>query len=108
MYIVVQDWEARESEMDFYPHPIITVTRVLLRNVGLLKYYEEATFMKGNSELLMWLIHQWDVHRHAFHVVHDYRYHPTKEYMYFITGISKRGEDFPQFPDVPIGVATKS
>jgi hypothetical protein len=31
------------EERDLYPLPITTVTHVFLRNVGLLKYYEEAT-----------------------------------------------------------------
>jgi hypothetical protein len=35
-------------------------------------------------------------------------YHPTEEDIYFITGLSRRGEDFPQFPDVPVGVAAES
>jgi hypothetical protein len=34
----------REREREFYPVPITAVTQVLLRNVGLLKYYEEAIF----------------------------------------------------------------
>jgi hypothetical protein len=35
-------------------------------------------------------------------------YHPTKEDIYFITGLSRRGEYFPQFPYVPVGVSPKS
>ena len=30
---------------------------------------------------------------------------PTKEDIYFITGLSRRGQDFPQFPDVPVSYA---
>jgi hypothetical protein len=33
----------------------------------------------------------------------DQCYHPTKEDIYFITGLSRKGEDFLQFLDVPIG-----
>jgi hypothetical protein len=54
------------------------------------------------------LIHRWDAHQHAFRVSPHQWYHPTKEDIYFITGLSRRGEDFPQFPDVPVGVAAES
>jgi hypothetical protein len=53
LYNVVRDWEVRERERDLYPLPITTTTHVLLRNVGLLKYYEEATSLKGHSGLLV-------------------------------------------------------
>jgi hypothetical protein len=108
LYNVVWEWEARERERDLYPHPITAVTHVLLRDVGLLKYYEEATSLKGHSGLLVHLIRRWDVHRQAFCVGLDQWYHPTEEDIYFITGLSRRGEDFPQFPDVPVGVSTES
>jgi hypothetical protein len=41
---------------------LLQLTQVLLRNVGLLKYYEEATSLKGHSGFLVQLIHRWDVH----------------------------------------------
>jgi hypothetical protein len=56
-YNVVRELEVRESKRDMYPHPITAMTHVLLRDVGLLKYYEEATYLKGNSKLLLHLIH---------------------------------------------------
>ena len=62
LYNVVWEWEARERERDLYPLPITTTTHFLLRNVGLLKYYEEATSLKGHFGLLVHLIRQWDVH----------------------------------------------
>jgi hypothetical protein len=89
----------RERERDLYPHPITAVTQVLLRNVGLLKYYEEATSLKGHSGFLVQLIRRWDVHRRAL-CGSDQWYQPTKEDIYFIIGLSRRGEYFPQFPDV--------
>jgi hypothetical protein len=66
LYNVVREWEARERERDLYPLPITATTHVLLRSVGLLKYYEEATSLKGHSGLLMHLIHRWDVHQQDF------------------------------------------
>ena len=35
----------------------------------------------------------------------DQWYHPTEEDAYFITRLSKRGEVFPQFPDVLVSVS---
>jgi hypothetical protein len=79
-----------------------------LRDVGLLKYYEEATSLKGNSGLLVHLIHQWNVHRQYFCVGPDQWYHPTEEDIYFIIGLSRRGDDFPQFPYLLVGVVVES
>ena len=97
----------RERERDLYPFSITIVTHVLLRDVGLLKYYEEATSLKGHFGFLVHLIRRWDVHQHAFHVSLYQWYHLTKEDIYFIIELSRRGEDFPQFLDVPVGVSTK-
>jgi hypothetical protein len=47
---------SEERERDLYPHPITVVTHVLLRNVGLLKYYEEDTSLKGHFGLLVHMI----------------------------------------------------
>ena len=105
LYNVVHEWEVRERERDLYPHPSTTAMRVLLRNVGLLKYYEEATSMKGNSSFITQLIHQWDAHQQAFRVGPHQWYHPTEEDIYFIIGISRRGEYFLFFPNFPVGVA---
>jgi hypothetical protein len=57
LYNVVHEWEVRERERDLYPHPINETTHFLLMNVGILKYYEEATSLKGHSGLLVHLIH---------------------------------------------------
>jgi hypothetical protein len=67
-YNMVREWEARERERNFYPRPIISATWVLLRNVGVLKYYEEDTSMKGNFSFLEKLIHQWHAHQQEFRV----------------------------------------
>jgi hypothetical protein len=37
----------------------------------------------------------------------DLWYHPTEEDVYFITWLSRRGEDFPQFPELPHGVVER-
>jgi len=84
-----------QRERDLYPCSITATMRLLLRNVGLLKYYEEATSLKKNYAFLEQLIHQWDAHKHAFKVSPHQWYHSTEEAIYFITGLSKRGKDFP-------------
>ena len=86
-----------------YPRPTTPPTQLLLRDVDLLKFYEEATALKGHNILLVQLIYQWDAHRQAFRVSPDQWYQPTEEDIYFITSLSRRGEDFPQFLYVPIG-----
>jgi hypothetical protein len=87
---------------------LLTTTHVLLRNVGLLKYYQEAISLMGHSGLLVHMIRQWDVHRKDFCVGLDQWYHSTEEDIYSNTGISRRGEYFPQFPYVPVGFSTES
>ena len=51
-YNMIKLWEARGREMYLYALPITTQTRHLLRIVGLLNFFEEATSLKGNSALL--------------------------------------------------------
>lgn len=107
-YNVVREWEAWERDGDLCLRPITVVTQGPLRNVGLLKSYEEATSLKGNSRLVVQLIRQWDVHQQDFCVGLYIWYQPAKEEFYFITSLSKRGYDFPQFPYVPLSVSIDS
>ena len=65
---MVRLWEAQERERGAYPHPITTATQGLLRQVGLLKFYEEATSLKGHGVFLRHLIRRWNAHRQAFWV----------------------------------------
>jgi hypothetical protein len=39
-YNMVWEWEARERERYLYPWPSTASMQLVLRNVGLLKYYE--------------------------------------------------------------------
>ena len=55
-YNMVCMWEARERERDAYPCPITLTIQGLLRQVGLLKFYEEATSLKGHGVFLGHLI----------------------------------------------------
>ena len=106
MYDGERDWEAIERERDRLPHPITQETRGLLRCVNLLKFYEEATSLRGNFAFLQQLIRRWDHVEQAFMVSIDLWYRPMEQDIYFITWLFKRGEDWTQFPKLPIGVAT--
>lgn len=92
---MLREWEAQERERDLHHRHIMVETQGLLRNVDLFKYYEKATSLKGHSGLLVQLISRWDVRWQAFRVSSNMWYQPTEEDIYFITGLSKRGEDFP-------------
>ena len=91
-----------------YPRPIIAATQGLLRQVGLLKFYGEATSLKGHDVFLRHLIRKWNAHLPAFRVGPNQWYAPTEEKKYFIIGLSRRGMDFPLFPEVPVGYAAGS
>ena len=62
---MLHQWEARERERDVYPRPITADTQGLLRHVGLLNFYEEAT---SHSVFLRHLIRGWNAHQQAFQV----------------------------------------
>ena len=64
--------------------------------------------MRQNSTFLQQLIHRWDHARKTFRVGHDSWYRPIEEDIYFIIGISRRGEDWPQFPKFPISISIES
>ena len=105
---MVHLWEAQERERDAYPRPITAATQGLLRKVGLLKFYEEATSLKGHGLFFRHLIRRWNAHRHAFQVGHNQWYRPTEKDIYFITGLSRRGVDFPSFPEALVGYVVGS
>ena len=105
---MIRQWEAWERERDAYPHPITADTQKILRQVGLLKFYEEATSLKAHSVFLRYLIRRWNARQQAFQVGLDQWYTPTEEDIYFIIGLSRRGVDFPSFPDVLAGCVAGS
>ena len=108
MYDTIHDWDARERVRERFPRPITHPTKDLLRSVNLLKFYEEATSLSpDNSTFLQHLLCHQDHGQYAFKVVLDSWYHPTKNYMYFITMPSRREEDWPQFLQLPINVAAE-
>ena len=105
---MVRLWEARERERDAYPRPITAVTQGLLRHVGLLKFYEEATSLKSQSLCLRHLIRRWNAQRQAFWVGINQWYTLIEEDVYFITRLSRRWVDFPSFSEVLVGCVARS
>ena len=95
-------------ERDAYPRPITATTQGFLIQVGLLNFYEEATSLKGHGVFLRHLIRRWNAHRQAFRVGPNQWYTSTEEDIYFFTGLSRRGVDFPSFPEIPAGCVVGS
>ena len=91
-YDMIRQWEARERERDGCPRTITADTEEIL-----------ISGIKAHSVLLRDLIGRRNAHRQTFHVGPDQWYTPTEEDIYFTTGISRRGVDFPSFPDLPTG-----
>jgi hypothetical protein len=52
MHTFVHEWEARERERELFSHPISQQTHSLLMDIGLLKFYQEITFLSGNSSFV--------------------------------------------------------
>ena len=67
-YNIIRLWKARERERDAYPRPTTVATQGLLRQVGLLKFYEEDTSLKGHNFFLRHLIRRWNAQQQAFSV----------------------------------------
>ena len=105
---MVKQCEDRERERDLYPHPITAQTRQILRNVGLLKFYQEDTSLKGNSVLLGQLIRHWDRRWKKFTFGPDQWVQLTKEDVYLITRLSNSGDYFPQFLYIPTDTIVES
>jgi hypothetical protein len=92
---ILCEWEAKEREMELFPRTISQQTHSFFMDVGLLKFYEEGTYLKENSSLLQHLIYHWDRGQQVFRVSLDPWYHPKEEDVYFIIGLYRRGEAFP-------------
>jgi hypothetical protein len=84
-----------ERERELFVCPITTQKHVLFMGVGLLKFYEEFTSLKGNSSVLQQLIHHWDHDRYAFKVSPNKWYQPMEKDVYFITKLSRRQKVWP-------------
>ena len=60
-----------------------------LRRCGLLKYVR-LELMRGQEDLLRWLIQQWDEHHHVFRIGGN-ELSIEKDDVYFLTGLSCHG-----------------
>ena len=97
----------RERERERFSHPITQHTRDLLRHVDLLKFYEEDTSLRGKSTFLQQYICHWDHAQQAFRIGPDSWYLPMDEDIHFVIGLSRKGEDWSQFPELVVNIATK-
>ena len=70
------------------------------------KFYEKTTSLEGNSPLIQHLNNCWDDGWQAFRVSPNSWYQPIEEDMYCITRLSRKGEDWTQFHELPIDIAT--
>ena len=69
---MIRQWEARERERDGCPRPITADTQKILKQVGLLKFYEESiSGLKAHSVHFKDLIGRWNAHRQVFQVGPD-------------------------------------
>jgi hypothetical protein len=93
----VHEWEAREREREreLFPHPLSQQTHDLLMDIGLLKFYQEGTSLRGNSLLLQQLIHHWDHVRQGFRVGPNLWYHPMRRMSISSLGCLGGGSIFP-------------
>ena len=76
-------------------------------NVGLLIFYEEVTYVKGNLALLIQLTHHQDHHIQEFKSSLDLWFQPIED-IFFIIRISTRGEYFPYFSNFLPSVASNT
>lgn len=60
-----------------------------LQHCGLLKY-AKLELMKGQEDLLRWIIQRWDEHEQVFRIV-DHELAIDRDDIYFLTGLSCRG-----------------
>ena len=90
------------------PHPISLHMRNIFSIFRLLNFYKEDTSLQGNSRLLQHVIHHWDHARQEFKVGFDSWYHAIEEDIYFITGLSRMGEDWPQFLELLHHIVAKT
>ena len=102
------EWEARERERERFTFPITQHMQDPRRCVKLLEFREEDISLRVSSEFLQQLIHYWDNAQHAFIVSPNFLYQLQEEDIYFTTRLSRRGEDWPQFLEIPIDIVVET
>jgi hypothetical protein len=102
MYVHWREREHEDIEILVDEDPGVTVA---LTQCGLLKFYQ-CPFMRAQPRLLNALIDYWHLDAEAF-MLEGQSLTPTTEDIYFLTGLSRRGEpvNFHTFPSGPHNIA---
>ena len=82
-------WQEREHEWEEREMVTDAASLMALCRCGLLKY-ARLELMRGQEELLRWLIQQWDERHHVFRIGGN-ELSIEKDDVYFLTGLSCRG-----------------
>ena len=100
------DWKEREHE-DVDTKAMNDPTfQEALRACGLLKFFLTPG-MRAQPELFQYLINLWDINREIF-VIGDQELELKTSNIYFITGLSRRGEQVNLYGSCPIGASISS
>ena len=82
-------WREREHEREEQEMVTDAASLMALRRCGLLKY-ARLELMRGQEDLLRWLIQQWDERHHVFRIGGN-ELAIKKDDVYFFPGLSCRG-----------------
>ena len=82
-------WHEREHELEERKMVIDAATLLILCRCGLLEY-ARLELMRGQEDLMRWIIQQWDDQQHVFHIGGN-ELSIEKDDIYFLIGLSCRG-----------------
>ena len=83
-------WREREHEQEEHKMVTDVATLLVLHRYGLLKY-ARLELMRGQEDLMRWIIQQWDDQQHVFHIGGN-ELSIEKYDIYFLTSLSCRGQ----------------
>ena len=103
-YFTMLEWREREHEGTENADMNDPATMRLLRNYGLYKF-QAIQGIRAQVEVMTWLVNKWDVQNQCF-IIGDHRLELELKDIYFLTGLSKRGENISLFgarhSDLPV------
>ena len=82
-------WHEREHEREEPKMVTNAATLLIIFRCGLLEY-ARLEMMRGQEDLLRWIIQQWDDQQHVFHIGGN-ELSIEKDYIYYLTSLSCRG-----------------
>ena len=88
-FFIMSIWREREHEREEREMFTDIATLLVLRRCGLLKY-ARLELMRGQEDLLRWIIQQWDDRQHVFHIGGN-ELSIEKDDIYFLTSLSCHG-----------------